>query len=267
MRKALATVALLALSPGCSDLDEYLDDNWGSLIFFSISGIVSCWCFRCANGSNKMFQRMESTPISPVAEVQEGATEIKGRVKAKDDILVSPWGRKKCVYYKFKVEEEKSSGEGGTYTTTFVKEEECVPFVVTDETGEASVDNKDATYELKLDKHNRSGVFKSPTPELKQLLKTRYGKKTRGLIFRKALTYHETALEIDDEVYVFGTATAENPARNEGYLLQNGEMPLIITDKGGSSVELGYQKDGMTLMVIGGVASCFALLGFILLVT
>ena len=42
---------------------------------------------------------------------------------------------------------------------------------------------------------------------------------------------------------------------------------MIITDKGGSSVELGYQKDGMTLMVIGGVASCFALLGFILLVT
>jgi len=266
MRKALVAVALLALTPGCADLDEYLDDNWVSVVFFTLSATVSLWCFSSARKSNKMFERMESTPISPVAEIQEGATEIKGRVKAKDDILVSPWGRKKCVYYKFKVEEEKSS-EGGTYTTTCVKEEECVPFVVRDETGEASIDNKDATYELKLDTHNQSGVFKSPTPELKQLLKTRYGKRTRGLIFRKALTYHETVLEIDDEVYVFGTATAENPPRNEGYFLQNGEMPLIITDKGGSSVELGYQKDGMTLMVIGGVASCFALLGFILLVT
>ena len=44
-------------------------------------------------------------------------------------------------------------------------------------------------------------------------------------------------------------------------------MPLIITDKGGAYVELGFKKDGMTMKVIGGVALCFTFLGYVLLVT
>lgn len=252
------------LSPGCTDLEDYLEKNWRSSIFFFISYTVSFWCFRCAIKSNRMFEMMESTPISSISEVQSGATEIKGKVKAKEDILVSPWGRRKCVYYKFEVVQPK---KGDNSSTTIIKDEKYIPFVVRDETGEVSVETRDAVFEMQLDKHNHSGMYKSHPPELKQLLHTRYGKSTEGLIFSKTLNYCETTLELDEDVYVFGTATRENSSRDRAYILQKGEMPLIITDKGGVSVELDFKKDGMTMMVIGGVTSGFALLGLILIVT
>lgn len=266
MRKVLAAFIFVMLASGCTKPEEYWKKKQVSLTFFSISTLISWYCFKSAIKSNKMFELMESTPISLITEVQSGSAEIKGIVKAKDDILVSPWGKKTCVYYKFEVNEEKSS-EGGSYSKTIIKDEKCMPFIVRDNTGQACVEAMAHSFDLQLDKHNSSGVFKSPPPELKKLLHSRYGKSTRGLIFRKSLSYCETTLELDDEVYVFGTATKEDSSCEVSCLLQKGKMPLIITDKGGASIELGYKKNGMTMMVLGGVISGFAILGFILVVS
>ena len=265
MRKVLAAFIFVMLASGCTELEDYLERKQGNLIFFSMSSMISWWCFRRAIKSNKMFEMMQSTPISLISEVQGGATEIKGKVVAKDDILISPWGKKECVYFKFEVHEEKSGDHGG-YSTTMIEDEKYLPFVVADKTGKAYIETKDSVFKLQLDKHNDSGIFKKPPPELKQLL-TRYGKSTTGLIFRKSLSYSETTLELDEDVYVFGTAIRKNSSSDESCLLQKGEMPLIITDKGGASIELGFQKNGMTMMVIGGVISGLAFLGFILVLS
>ena len=261
--KVLVICLLAMLLSGCSDLENYLERKFGSLVFFTISASASLLCFRSARKSNKMFEMMESIPISPISEIQGGPTEIRGKVKAQEDVLVSPWGKKRCVYYKFEVDQEESENRSSGY----VREEQCLPFIVQDDSGQVNVDDQGAVFELKLDKNKSSGMFKSPPPELAELLKTRYGKSVKGLIFNKNLTFSETVIEIDDEVYVFGTAIREKTSYSETHCLKKGKMPLIITDKGGASVELGFKKDGMTMKVIGGVALCFTFLGYVLLVT
>ena len=263
MIKLLVTCLLAMLLTGCSDLENYLERKFGSVVFFTISATVSLWCFRSARKSNKMFEMMESIPISSISYIHEGPTEIRGKVKVQEDVLVSPWGKKRCVYYKFEVDQEESENRSSEY----VREEQSLPFIVQDDSGQVNVDDQGAVFELKLDKNNSSGMFKSPPPKLVELLKTRYGKKVKGLIFNKSLTFRETAIELNDEVYVFGTAIREETSHNETYCLKKGKMPLIITDKGGAHVELGFKKDGMTMKVIGGVALCFTFLGYVLLVT
>ena len=261
--KLLVTCLLAMLLSGCSDLENYLERKFGSVVFFTISATVSLWCFRSARKSNKMFEMMESTPISSISDIHEGPTEIKGKVKAREDVLVSPWGKKRCVYYKFEVDQDK--GENGP--SSYVREEQSLPFIVQDDSGQVNVDDQSAVFELKLDKSNISRIFKSPPPELVELLKTRYGKSVKGLIFNKTLIFRETAIELNDEVYVFGAAIREKTSQNGSYSLKKDIMPLIITDKGGAHVELGFKKDGMTMKVIGGVALCLTFLGYVLLVT
>lgn len=157
--------------------------------------------------------------------------------------------------------------EGENRSSEYVREEQSLPFIVQDDSGQVNVDDQGAVFELKLDKNISSGIFKSPPPKLVELLKTRYGKKVKGLIFNKNLTFRETAIELNDEVYVFGTAIREETSHNKTYCLKKGKMPLIITDKGGAHVELGFKKDGMAMKVISGVALCFTFLGYVLLVT
>ena len=260
--KLLVTCLLAMLLTGCSDLEDYLERKFGSVVFFTISATVSLCCFRSARKSNEMFEMMESTPISSISDIQGGPTEIKGKVKAQEDVLVSPWGKKRCVYYKFEVDQD----EGENRSSKYVREEQSLPFMVQDGSGQVNVDLQGAVFELKLDKCNRSRMFALST-ELVELLKTRYGKSVKGLIFNKTLIFRETAIELNDEVYVFGTAICEKTSQNGNYSLKKGKMPLIITDKGGASVELNFKKDGMTMMVIGGVTLCLTFLGYALLFT
>ena len=90
--------------------------------------------------------------------------------------------------------------------------------------------------------------------DLQQLLETRYNKKTEGWMFNKTLKYTETALELDEEVYVFGDASK----LGGGWVLRDGEMPLIVSDKGGAAIEKSFST---RVVVFGVLALVFAAVG------
>lgn len=120
--KVLVICLLAMLLSGCSDLENYLERKFGSVVFFTISASASLLCFRSARKSNKMFEMMESIPISPISEIQGGPTEIRGKVKAQEDVLVCPWGKKgafitssKSIKWKVKTDPPSMSGRNSPF--------------------------------------------------------------------------------------------------------------------------------------------------------
>ena len=172
--------------------------------------------------------------------------------------MTSPWHQQKCVHYCFHVEEQRSSTDSKGNTThhwaTYIKDEQTLPFLVKDDTGQAVVDSSKIKFVVEKDRFSRSGFMNDAGEDLKQLLESRYNKKTEGWIFNKTLRYTETALELDEEVYVFGDASK----LGSGWVLRDGEMPLIVSDKGGAAVEKSFST---RVIVFGVLALVFAAAG------
>ena len=131
-----------------------------------------------------------------------------------------------------------------------------------DDTGQAVVDSSKIKLVVEKDRFSRSGFMNDADSDLQQLLESRYNKKTKGWIFNKTLRYTERALELDEEVYVFGDASR----LGAGWVLSDGEMPLIVSDKGGAAIEQSYSskitwlKIGTAIAAAAGVAGLFMLL-------
>ncbi|MBC8245255.1 MAG: hypothetical protein H8E20_12765 [Verrucomicrobia bacterium] len=192
---------------------------------------------------------MSATETSTIGQLTEGPAEICGRTATSEEPLTSPWRQQQCVHYCFHVQQRRSStnskGHTTHYWTTYIKDEQTLPFVVKDETGQAVVDSSKIKFVVNQDKYSRSGFMDDADSDLQQLLETRYHKNTKGLIFNKTLRYTETALELDEEVYVFGDAAR----LGNGWVLRHGAMPLIVSDKGGATVEKSYS----TRVIVFGV--------------
>ena len=201
---------------------------------------------------------MTATETSPIGQLTEGPAEVRGRPVPSEEPLPSPWRQYKCVHYCFHVEAPRSStnSEGHTshHWVTYIKDEKTLPFLVKDETGQAMVDSSKIKFVINQDRFSRSGLMNDADTDLQQLLETRYNKKTEGWSFNKTLKYTETALELDEEVYVFGDASK----LGSGWVLRDGEMPLIVSDKGGAAVEKSFST---RVSVFGVLALVFAAAG------
>ena len=138
-----------------------------------------------------------------------------------------------------------------------------MPFLVKDETGQVVVDSSKIRFTLKEDRFSRSGLMNDADSGLQQLLESRYNKKTKGWIFNKTLRYTETALEMDEEVYVFGEASR----LGGGWMLRHGKMPLIVSDEGGAAVEKSYSNRVIVFGVLGILSVVTTCVGFVILVT
>ena len=60
------------------------------------------------------------------------------------------------MFYEFHVEQEHSS-ENSTYWKTYIKDEQSLPFVVKDATGQAVVDSSKIKLVVEEDRFSRSG--------------------------------------------------------------------------------------------------------------
>jgi hypothetical protein len=201
---------------------------------------------------------MTATETNPIGQLTEGPAEVRGRTAISEEPLTSPWRQQKCVHYCFHVEEQRSSTDSKGNTThhwaTYIKDEQTLPFLVKDDTGQAVVDSSKIKFVVEKDRFSRSGFMNDAGEDLKQLLESRYNKKTEGWIFNKTLRYTETALELDEEVYVFGDASK----LGGGWVLRDGEMPLIVSDKGGAAIEKSFST---RVVVFGVLALVFAAVG------
>ena len=210
--------------------------------------------------AQRVYDLMASTKTSPIGQLKSGPAEVRGRTSTTEQPLISPWCQQPCVFYEFHVEQEHSSKDS-TYWRTYIKDEQSLPFVVKDDTGQVVVDSRKIKFEVSEDRFSSSGFMNEASPELQQLLETRYDKKTKGWIFNKKLRYTEHALELAEEVYVFGNASQ----LGSGWVLSDGEMPLIISDQGGAAIEQSYSskitwlKIGTAIGAAAGVAGLFML--------
>jgi len=183
-----------------------------------------------------------------VADLTAGPAKAKARVVARDEPLTSPMGRQPCVYYRFVVQERQqiSGGVnygGGRYGTPatgwvdVVNDVEAVNVWLEDDTGRLDINLYEAEIVGKS-AEKTSSVFEDPPERLKALLRNRYGKSTRGLLFNKTMSFTETVLADGARVVVVGDV---KEGRN-GLELRRGSVPLIVSDKGRKGLGAPYHR-------------------------
>ncbi|MFW5798014.1 MAG: GIDE domain-containing protein [Planctomycetota bacterium] len=188
------------------------------------------------------YRLIEDTPTTPVESLSPGLREAQGAVVALGDSLQSPMGHKACVYYHFKVEEERirRDSDGDTRRTwhTVVNDRQHAHCGVDDGTGFAEIDIQNAELKLNQDQHKRSGLFNSASSDLEAALNERYGRSSKGFIFNKSMRYTETVLEEGDRLYVLGDVEMRD---DRPPVFKKGEHPLIVSDKGEAGVSSSYK--------------------------
>ena len=182
-----------------------------------------------------------------VGDLTSGPAKIKARVVARDELLTSPMGRQPCVYYRFVVSERQQVGaypyNRATPATAWVEvvnDVEAVNVTLEDDTGRVEINLYEAEIVGKS-AEKTSSVFEDPPERLKALLRNRYGKSTRGLLFNKTMSFTETVLADGARVVVVGEV---KEGRN-GLELRRGSVPLIVSDKGRKGLGAPYHRKAM----------------------
>jgi hypothetical protein len=189
---------------------------------------------------HRMIQLITDTPTSSVKDLAPGLRELRGTVKRGDKHLTSPLSEAKCAYFHFKVEEErthtKDKGTSSSHWHTIVNDEQRVPFVLDDGTGEVEIDMRGAYLDFKTDTSSQSGFLDDATPSERAALK-RYNTSSEGWFMNRKLRYTETVLRQGDSVYVLGQAVAGG----DGYRITAGGPAFVVSDKGEEGAITGLQ--------------------------
>ncbi|MCX6814536.1 MAG: GIDE domain-containing protein [Candidatus Aenigmarchaeota archaeon] len=241
----------------------------GDIFFAAIFGL-GFGIFSFIMGLKKLFLKrmIENIPTSKARSVAMGLVEVYGEVVS-IKTLKSPFSGKECVYYKYQIEELRSSGKS-SHWATIRKEERCEPFRLRDETGEILVDCTGANVDIKLDNRFESGIGHKPPNQVYDFL-DRNGIAYKGLLgIGKHMRYTEWFIEPKEKVYVMGTAS-DNPnvkltAKGmENVIIRKGqnEGTFYVSDKSEKEIlsSLGWK---VMLGVFGGAALAVGCLAFIL---
>jgi hypothetical protein len=168
---------------------------------------------------------------SSVTALRKGLAEIKGKVVAGESALNSPLSNLPCVYYRFKVEQERSSGKSSNWQT-IIDDRQFVEFGIQDPTGTAYVNLKGAELKFQTDWKGSSGIFNRAPEDIEKVLNG-YDTTSKSFIFQKNLRYKETVLEPGDEVYCLGEVV-----EFKGYnpVFRKNKLPFIVSDKSEESI-------------------------------
>jgi hypothetical protein len=175
---------------------------------------------------NKM-RLIEGMPTSKIRSVAMGFVELHGSVKSiNQSVLLSPFTVKNCVYYKYIVDEWRSTGKSSSWVT-IARDEKRIPFYLQDETGKVKVYPNGAKIEVKKSYQIQSGLGKDPPESVKRFLSSK-NLRFEGILFgiNKKMRYTEYKIELDDELYILGTA-ADNPFVSDTTAIK-GEDDIII---------------------------------------
>jgi hypothetical protein len=274
---------------------EYFPVDASQAIFFGLTigerllagafmgGIGALVCLALASWSHFHFKKadrihklMSDTKTTPIGSLKPGPVEIKGKVNSTLPPIPSPWTQKHGVFYQFLVQEYHQGEHSGRWFD-YINDRSDDPFLIEVETGSVEISPGEAQFQIKTERSTASGSIMDETentgeqdrtisnsswdgvdaPEdLRTLLKTRYGKDTRGLLGNITLKYTESILQNGDEVYVFGEVRQEKGK----FVIGTGQMPLIISENGESGVEEEYEQkasDGKSavksLLIFAGV--------------
>jgi len=214
---------------------------------------------------------VENTPTSKVRGIAMGFVEVCGTVsKPFKQYLVGPFTGKECVYYSYKIEEERQGSKGRRYWATIRSDVQSIPFFAKDNTGAVLVDPKGAMIELAPDLVQQQSLWSKVSPQIK-LFSEKNNLRLSGLFGSRPLRFTETHLAPNDIIYILGTA-GDNPYVKEGravngvedVMIQKGKhSPYYISDKGEKDVlkRFAWQVYGF---LFSGCALLIACLAYIL---
>ncbi|CAM1342677.1 hypothetical protein [Tenacibaculum amylolyticum] len=214
------------------------------MIFAIIIPVVLILFFLIYYFSNKqtIIRKLRKIPSAGIGSIRTNQlVKVTGKALHVHEPLVAPFSKRKCVFFRIKIEQKKSSGKS-SHWSTILKEERIQDFFI-DKNGtsvmvQPSKNLRNYKAHLVVDKHTSSGTFKDPSPEFLRLLKEYNIKSTGFFGFNKQLRYSEAIVEIGEEVTVAGTAKWKNlnePVAGYDYsnilaLESTNQQKLIITD-------------------------------------
>lgn len=189
-----------------------------------------------------ILRRLKKLSFSKIGRLQNHKhAKVEGKALNIEKPLIAPLSKRRCVYYKIKIEKRVRSGKS-SYWNTIVDEEIIQDFFV-EQTNERLLifpkKNPKNYYDyLVTDKTTNSGSFNDPTPEFKALL-DRYNIETENFFgFNKQLRYNEAIIEIGERITIAGFVKwmeLENPITDYNYsrvasLVSKDKTKILITD-------------------------------------
>lgn len=155
---------------------------------------------------NKIARALKKIDAKRIATIKENEyAKVIGKAQILDCSIISPIGRRKCVYYQIKI--DKKTGQKNQTWRTIIEKEEYIPFIINADGEKAiikDIDPKNKLVHLAKDVKKRSGTFNDPPPHLEEFLKS-YGESSTGFLgFNRGMRYHEGIIEIDEEIAIMG---------------------------------------------------------------
>lgn len=190
---------------------------------------------------------IENIPTSKIRSIAMGLVEIYGEVLPEEDnILKSPFSQNDCVYYKYKIDELRSTGKSTNWVTIRKGWNYCY-FYLKDDTGMVLVDPANAKIDIPVDNVFKSGLGKDPSDKVKQFLqKENVAFEGFLLGINKTMRYTEYFIAPKDKLYIMGTAT-DNPFVKDAST-EKGVEDVII--KKGKNEKFYYISDKPERMIL-----------------
>jgi len=236
------------------------------LVFRFFLIIVGIGLFLWAIISFKNKSLIENIPTSKIRSIAMGLVEIYGEVVPDtNNILKSPFSQNDCVYYKYKIEELRSSGKS-TRWHTIRKGWNYVYFYLKDDTGMVLVDPLDAKIDMTVDNVFKSSLGKDPPDKVKQFLQREnvdFEGKLLGI--NKTMRYTEYFIAPKDKLYIMGTAT-DNPFVEDASIEKGVEDIIIKKGKHEKFYYISDKHEHMILKHLNRIVVCGFVFGSLLII-
>jgi hypothetical protein len=245
-----------------------------TLVFFAIFLVLGGIIYFFAFYFLRIKHLIQNTPTSKIRSIAMGFAEVWGKVIPfdKNGLLTSPFSKEKCVYYKYRIQEYRSSGKNSSWVT-IKKGVEKKLFFIEDETGRILVDPTKAYIDISRDNTFNSGLGQDPPYTVIQFLKSQ-NIRFEGPIFgiNKRMRFIESFIKPNDRLYVMGTVE-DNPFVKDASVI-DGVTDMMITkgknikfycisDKFEKSIKLQYSIISGVLFLIGTIILILTLIAIL----
>ncbi|WP_405208594.1 hypothetical protein [Aquimarina sp. LLG6339-5] len=206
---------------------------FGIIVFLVLSQIYS--------KKNRMLRKLKEHSFKKIPLCKQNEyIKVKGKALPIDKPLVSPIGKRECLYYKIQVEEKRSNGKSSSWRT-IINEEKIQNFILESEGSKAiintNIPKKSKITYLNQDVEYTSGTWKDAPAFLQKFLQS-HGRESTGFLgFNKSIRYKEGAIEINEEITILGIASWKESDHNfdrysskSMYISGDSKRKLIITD-------------------------------------
>lgn len=168
-------------------------------LVFTAGGIVSTIVHHFSP-EQKMIRHFKNMPHMRIQDAAPGQdVRILGNVAVDGQEFISPFTKRRCVYYEAIVEESNDNDSWNV----IAREVQGASFFVEDASARALVKLENLKIDAHKDGEFTSGFMEDPSQHLEEFL-ARHGLKSEGKYFNRTLRYREGILEPREAIAVLG---------------------------------------------------------------